>query len=101
MLEYRFAELRAGEGDSPTVTGTAIRYGDVASIGGRFRETFRAGAFGEIAEADVVLNLHHAQAIPVARTGSNGGLELRDSADEPGRGREHARRRKRRATRSR
>ena len=80
MLEYRFAELRAGEGDSPTVTGTAIRYGDIASIGGRFRETFRAGAFGAVAEADVVLNLHHAQAIPVARTGG-GGLELRDSAD--------------------
>ena len=81
MLEYRFAELRAGEGDSPTVTGTAIRYGDIASIGGRFRETFRAAAFGTVAEADVVLNLHHAQAIPVARTGPNGGLELRDSAD--------------------
>ena len=80
MLEYRFAELRAdGEGDSPTVSGTAIRYGSVANIGGRFRETFRVGAFGDVATADVVLNLHHARAIPVART-AGGGLELRDSA---------------------
>ena len=81
MLEYRFAELRAdGDGESPSVTGTAIRYGDIASIGGRFRETFRAGAFGDVATADVVLNLHHERAIPVARTGA-GGLELRDSAE--------------------
>lgn len=80
MLERRFAELRAGDGDFPAISGVAIRYGDIASIAGRFRETFRAGAFGDIATADVVLNLHHERAIPVART-AGGGLELRDTAD--------------------
>ena len=81
-IEYRFFEMeyRAAAG---TVRGTAVRYGDLARIpaaGGPFNERIQAGAFGNIGEADVILNVQHDRRRPVARTGG-GGLVLTDGAD--------------------
>ena len=72
-VERRFVEFRA-EGD--TLSGTVIRYGDTATFG-RWREQFQAGS---IRPRDVVVNLHHDRAQPVAREGA--GLQLTDGPDE-------------------
>ena len=56
-----------------TVSGTALRYGDVADMG-RFREMFVSGAFSPIGE--VALNLQHDSARVLAKTGN--GLVLAD-----------------------
>ena len=77
-LERRFCELRV-EGDGRTVEGVAVRYGDIAELPWGDRERFDAGAFGDLGQADVLLNFQHQRAVPLARTGG-GGLELRDSA---------------------
>lgn len=69
------AELRANL-DNQTITGLAVRYGEVALIAGQFKERIDPGAFGDI--GDVVLNVQHDRARPIART-DGGGLELRDS----------------------
>ena len=66
-LEYR--------GEGRIVTGTAMRYGDVARLPFG-SERFEPGAFGEIRAADVILNVQHDRGRPVARTG--GGLNLDD-----------------------
>ena len=66
-LEYR--------GEGRVVTGTAMRYGDVARLPFG-AERFEPGAFGEIRAADVILNVQHDRGRPVARTG--GGLNLDD-----------------------
>ena len=76
--EYRFCELRA-DPDKRELAGRAIVYGDVADLG-TFRETFRPGAFGDVANLDIILNRQHQRAEPLARTGG-GGLELRDSPE--------------------
>ena len=47
------------------ISGTVIRYGDVAHVGHGVRECFRPGAFGEI--ANVLLTAHHARSMPLAR----------------------------------
>ena len=74
-LERRFCELRA-EAAERVLSGTAIRYGDVATLPWG-RERFEAGAF-DVRAADVILNSMHDRASPLARTG--GGLMLTDSA---------------------
>lgn len=77
VLEFRFLpELRAS--NDGVLHGIAVRYGDVASIGGYFDERIVPGAFGNI--DDVVMNVQHDRARPLARTGG-GGLELLDSED--------------------
>ena len=80
--EYRFAdfEFRAGaEGSPGTLTGTAMRYGDVAMLPGGVRERFEPGAFGaDVERADVMANWQHARASPLGRTGG-GGLTLTDA----------------------
>ena len=75
--ERRFSELRAGEGDIPEISGTVVRFGDVATMPG-FRERFMPGAFGTIEGA--VLNFGHVRANALARY-PGGGLELRVSAE--------------------
>lgn len=67
-LEYRFAEFRA---DADGIAGVVLPYGRQAKIG-NFTEEFRAGAFGRL--DDMVLNLQHQRAKPVAQTGA--GLDL-------------------------
>lgn len=75
ITEKRYFELR-NQGNE--LSGTAIRYGDVASIAGIGRERFVAGCFGDLSSADVILNEQHDRNKPIARTGG-GGLELIDT----------------------
>lgn len=71
----RHVELRQ---DSPgVISGTVLRYDDVAHIGRAFHERF---APGSVSFDDVVLNLMHDRRSPVARTGA--GLELMDGGRE-------------------
>lgn len=74
MLEFRFAELRA---EGRILTGTAVRYGDIARIPGIGPETFRPGS---MVFSDVVLNRQHDRRLALARTGG-GGLTLADSPE--------------------
>lgn len=77
MIERRYSELRQGPGR--TLEGVAIRYGDVAPMPWG-TERFEPGAFGDVAGADVLLNIQHDRGRPLARTGG-GGLVLADSPD--------------------
>ena len=77
-LERRFAELRY-EGEGRTLAGVAVRYGDVATLPWG-RERIEARAFGDLADADLILNAMHQRARPLART-QGGGLELTDRGD--------------------
>ena len=76
--ERRFIELRKVEGRR--LSGIAVTYGDTATLPFG-RERFEPGAFGDVGELDVVLNVQHQRSRPLARTGG-GGLELADSATE-------------------
>ena len=62
MLERRFAEFRA---DGDALTGVAIRYGDTYHAPA-FNERIVAGAFAPI--DDVIVNIMHLRAKPIART---------------------------------
>ena len=74
--EFRFCELRR---EGRVLEGTAISYGDVARVGAR-AERFLPGAFGaDVGGLDVLLNVQHDRARPLARTGG-GGLVLTDTA---------------------
>ena len=75
-MERRF-EIRA---DSSAIEGVAIRYGDHADLPWGM-ETFRAGAFGNVAEIDALLSFQHDRARPLART-RGGGLVFTDSPSE-------------------
>lgn len=80
LIERRFAaaEWRDTE-HGVLVEGVAVPYGQVADIGGLFKERFEAGAFGDLSAADVIVNRQHDRAMPLARTGASGGLTLTDS----------------------
>ena len=86
-MEIRYCELRADFAER-RLEGTAMRYGDIGQVGS-FRERFEAGAFGDLATADVILNRQHQRGEPLARTGGAGlvlvdtNLELRISATLP------------------
>ena len=74
-------ELRAAAAgsDSPgTIVGPVVVYGDVASLAGGVRETIAPGAFGNLAEADVIAHYFHDRSQPLGRT-NGGGLTLMDS----------------------
>ena len=68
-----YSELRV---DGNRLSGTCLRYGDTATIGG-ISERFERGAFGDVAALDVVLNRQHSRERPLARSGA--GLTLSDS----------------------
>ena len=74
MLSRHFELRQEGPG---VITGTILRYGDVANIGGFYRERFESGS---VSWDDVILNLHHDRKQPVARTGA--GLTIQDSGGE-------------------
>ena len=76
MRERRFAavELRA---DSRELNGVVMPYGSTATLPWG-RELFEPGAFGTL--DDVILNVQHDRARPLARTGG-GGLTLTDSPE--------------------
>ena len=74
VVEWR----QDGASGRPVVRGVVVRYGDTAQLPG-FRERFMPGAFGgELAGADVILNVLHDRGRPLART-LGGGLTLNDS----------------------
>ena len=87
-VERRYCEVRADEGDGRTLEGVAVRYGDLAMVAGR-RERIRPGAFGDLAAADISLNVQHDRGRQIARTGGgglvldDGDRELRVSAELP------------------
>ena len=80
-LRRRYCELRFNE-EKREVTGTLLRYGDVAELPWG-KERIEAGAFGDI--GDAILNVMHRRDRPVARTRSEEGagrLELIDSQEK-------------------
>lgn len=62
------------------LSGRAIRYGDIATLPFG-KEVIDMGAFGNLENADVILNRQHNRGMPLARTGG-GGLEVIDSPTE-------------------
>jgi len=73
--ERRYAELRA---EGRVLSGTVVRYGDRADLGG-FTEEFAGGAIQlRGGRAGQVLNLQHDRAMPLARTGA--GLDVAATA---------------------
>ena len=74
MIERRCVEVRA-DGDRK-LSGVVTRYGTQANMRA-FREAIAPGA---LRFDDVILNLQHDRAKPLARTGA--GLTLEDSADQ-------------------
>ena len=71
--EFRYCELRA-EGER-RLSGVVVTYGEIgaAPFG---KELFEARAFGDLSEADVILNTMHDRRRPLARTRS--GLTITD-----------------------
>ena len=78
MAERRFA-IRAADAGGNVLEGVVMRYGDIAELPWG-RERFEAGAFGDVAAADAILNRQHARGKPLARTGG-GGLVFQDSPE--------------------
>ena len=62
------------------LTGRAVRYGDVAILPFG-SEVIDSGAFGDLDDADLILNRQHDRGKPLARSGG-GGLTIEDSATE-------------------
>ena len=78
-IENRFIELRA-DIEKRELSGIGMSYGEVATIGGLFREKFLPGSFGDVSSADVILNFLHERSTPLARS-NGGGLVLTDSPE--------------------
>ena len=72
MLQ-RYVEFRQSE--QGVITGTVMKYGDVAHIGRTYHERFMPGS---LEYDDVIVNLLHDRRQPVARTGA--GLELQETS---------------------
>ena len=75
-VERRYADLELRQDGS--LAGVVLRYGEISPS---FAEKFVAGAFGDVAAGDVILNVGHDRLRPLART-QGGGLTLEDSATE-------------------
>ena len=78
-MEQLLTEIR--QESERVLSGVLIRYGDEAKMPWGGRETFMPGAFGDVAQADVILNLMHQRQRPLARTGG-GGLTITDDNKE-------------------
>ena len=78
IIEHRFVELRA-EPESRKIAGVAITYNDLAKLPWGL-ERVSASAFGDVKSLDVIMNLQHNRAMPLART-NGGGLQLLDDDD--------------------
>jgi len=74
-IERRFSPV---EVEGRTLRGVGVRYGDVARMPFG-RETFEAGAFGDVASLDVRLNVQHNRDRLIARTPAT--LQLVDGPD--------------------
>ena len=77
-LEFRFAAIEVRAEDGAAVEGVAMPYGAEATIAGIFRESVEPGAFGDVGNADVILNQQHNDGMPIARS-DGGGLTLDDN----------------------
>ena len=77
-IRRRLTEIRI---EGRRLSGVALRYGDTATLPWGVDERIEAGAFGDLADADVTLNVMHDRARPIARTGG-GGLSIVDTASE-------------------
>ena len=83
-VERRYFELRFDEAER-RISGTAMRYGDVATLPWGDKERFEPGAFGEVGGLDVTLNVQHDRGRLIARTGgapAGGLLTLSDTGGE-------------------
>ena len=70
-LQHRSCELRF-DGDR-TISGTALAYSDVATIPlGREVNGFEPGAFGDVSQLDLALDIQHDRSMQIARTGGAG-----------------------------
>ena len=78
-VQYRYCEMEFD--GKRTISGTAMRYGDIAVFEFGGKERFEPGAFAEVGGKDIILNFQHQRARPLARTG-NGGLTLTDTPTE-------------------
>ena len=72
-VEFRFSDAAVEKRASgeEVIEGVLVRYGDTADVAGMFRERLLPGA---LTYNDVVVNVQHDRAKPIARTGA--GLEL-------------------------
>lgn len=77
ITERRYAECRLSK-DGAMVEGIAMRYGDIAMIGGMFRERFEPRS---LEFDDVTLNVMHDRSLPLANT-KGGTLTLNDSPSQ-------------------
>ena len=80
MSVQRTLFCRAEVTNDLQLSGTAIRYGDIATLPFG-KEVIDAGAFGDLEGADLILNRQHDRGKPLARTGG-GGLTIEDSPME-------------------
>ena len=80
MSVQRTLFCRAEVTNELQLSGTAIRYGDIATLPFG-KEVIDAGAFGDLEGADLILNRQHDRGKPLARTGG-GGLTIDDSHTE-------------------
>ena len=76
-MERRYIPLEYRAQDGLRLGGVAMRYGDTTTFPWGM-ERFAPGAFGDLAKADVTLNVQHDRSQIVARTGG-GGLRLLDT----------------------
>ena len=79
-VQRRYFEMRF-DADERRVSGTAMKYGDVAKLPWGEKEKFEPGAFGEVAGLDVIMNVQHDRAQPIART-TGGTMRLADTGGE-------------------
>ena len=75
-----FCRAEVSPDNDMQLSGRMIRYGDIATLPFG-KEVIDAGAFGDLSNADLILNRQHDRAKPLARTGG-GGLEIIDSPTE-------------------
>lgn len=75
-IQRRFCELRY-DAETRKVSGVAMPYNTVAVLPFGIKERFVAGAFGDLANHDLILNIMHRRDRPLARSG--GGLDILDS----------------------
>ena len=80
MSVQRTLFCRAEVTNELQLSGTVIRYGDVATLPFG-KEAIDPGAFGNLEGIDVILNRQHDRGKPLARTGG-GGLTIDDSHTE-------------------
>ena len=77
-VQRRFFDCEIRVEGERTLSGVAMRYGDIAKMPWGERERFEPGAFGDLKRADVVLNFQHERGRMLARS-LGGGLSLLDT----------------------